>query len=126
MEVIAEGEVDTGTFNVIFLEQFVEKMQALVVKQWAEGWMDQAMKHFDKLLRKHIHVLEGDYALRREHEVTRTILDRQVSQTNSIFIIVDKCERNCRDIEKQFYDLKETFNTKADVQALIDVEWDLK
>jgi len=33
MEVIAEGEVDTGTFNVIFLEQFVEKMQALVVKQ---------------------------------------------------------------------------------------------
>lgn len=37
-------------------------------------------------------------------------------------MIADKCERYCREIEKEFQDLKESFNEKADLTALFKLE----
>ena len=75
---------------------------------------------------KNVKYLEGELTPKREYDLTKQLLERQVSQTNSIFMIADKCERYCRDVEKDFGNLKELFKTKADVQELIQVEENLK
>ena len=66
--------------------------------------------------------IEIDFATKTEFNMARGLLDRQVSQANAVFMIADKCENYCREIEKQFQDLQEQFATKPDMQTLLKVE----
>lgn len=102
--------------------EYLEELKTQIVTE-IDAYFE---KHFGKWFRKNSHFLEADYATRREYEVTRATLERQVSQTNAIFMIADKSERYCRDMEREFQDLREKFNCKADLQAVIDVEAELK
>jgi hypothetical protein len=82
--------------------------------------------NFGKFMIRNSKLLEAELVPRREYEVTKATLERQVSQTNSIFMIVDKCERYCRDMEKEFQNLMDSFNSKAGVHEIIRLETGMK
>jgi hypothetical protein len=77
-----------------------------LVKQVNEQIEKYFQNNFTRFLIKNSKLMEGELVPRREFEVTKATVEKQVSQTNSIFMIADKCERFCREIEREFDGLK--------------------
>ena len=74
-----------------------------------EHIINHVENNFLKLYKNMASTIEIDFTTKAEFNLAKGLLDRQVSQANSVFMIADKCENYCRDIEKQFQDIREQF-----------------